>query len=345
MTSTIPTRKLGRNGPEVTSIGFGSMGLSTFYGPTASDSDRFTVLNAAINSGSAFIDTAHIYGDSESLIGRWLQTSPDLRSRIFLATKCGIDLSNGWANAKTRGDAEFIKQQIDTSFSRLGVDVIDLYYVHRIDSTVPIEETIRTIKEYGVDTGRIRYIGLSEASAETIRRANAVHPIAAVQVEYSPFALEIEDPKFGVLEVARELGIAVVAYSPLGRGLLTGKYRSRSDFDETDLRLRMPRFSEENFPKNLRLAEKLEAIAKRKGDEVTAGQVCLSWILSRGEDFFVIPGTKRVGIVQENNKAAQVKLTEDEIKEINEAIKECQPTGDRYGNMTGLYGDSAPKKN
>ncbi|KAF8250427.1 Aldo/keto reductase [Wilcoxina mikolae CBS 423.85] len=188
------------------------MGLSIAYGPAPEDSERHSILTHSVTLGSTYIDTANIYGDSETLIGSWLAANPDLRSQIFLATKFGFFSRDA---GRGRGDAAYVRECLDESFRRLGVDVIDLVYVHRIDSTVPIEETITVVKEY-VDAGKVRYIGLSEASADTIRRAHAVHPIAAVQVEYSPFALEIEDPAVGVLSACRELGIAIVAYSPLG---------------------------------------------------------------------------------------------------------------------------------
>jgi len=252
---SIPFRKLGKNGPAVSAIGrwpaslparlfytaniiagYGSMGLSIAYGPAPQDSERHSILTHSVTLGSTHIDTASIYGDSETLIGSWLAVNPDLRPQIFLATKFGSFLGAG--GFRGRGDAAFVRECIDESFRRLRVDVIDLIYVHRIDSTIPIEETIAAVKEY-VDAGRIRYIGLSEASADTIRRAHAVHTITAVQFEYSPFALEIEDPAIGVLSTCRELGIAIVAYSPLGRGLLTGTFKSPNDFAANDSRRHM----------------------------------------------------------------------------------------------------------
>lgn len=209
------------------------MGLSIAYGPVPISEDfRQEVLSKAVAIGSTYIDSANVYGDSEDLIGRWLKANPGIRDKIFLATKFGITTSPDNTRI-ARGDPAYVRESIDRSFKRLGVDVIDLVYVHRIDSKVPIEDTIATIKEY-VDAGRVRYIGLSEASADTIRRAHAVHPISAVQVEYSPFSLDIEEN--GVLETSRELGVAIVAYSPLGRGILSGQYKSPDDFGEGDLR-------------------------------------------------------------------------------------------------------------
>lgn len=215
------------------------MGLSRYYGtvPTA-DNDRFRILTQSVDLGSTHIDTANIYGDSEDLIGRWLRSDPSLRPKIFLATKFGIATDPVTGEPAARGNAAYVTSCIESSLQRLGVDVIDLVYAHRIDKTVPIEETMLAVKQF-IDAGKVRHVGLSEASAATIRRAHAVHPVAAVQVEYSPFALEIEQHGNGVLQTCRELGIAIVAYSPLGRGMLTGAYKSRDDFEEDDLRRRM----------------------------------------------------------------------------------------------------------
>lgn len=233
----VPLRPLGRNGPPVASIGYGTMGLSMAYGSIPSDTERMALLTRCIELGSTHIDTADVYADSEVLIGRWLaDSSPEMRPKIFLATKFGIVHDQMTGEVCARGDKAYVRERIENSLSRLGVDYIDMVYVHRIDKTVPIEETVKVMKEF-VEEGKVRHIGLSECSASTLRRAHAVYPIAACQVEFSPFALEIEHN--GVLEACRELGIAVVAYSPLGRGMLTGKYSSRGDFEEADLRHRM----------------------------------------------------------------------------------------------------------
>jgi aryl-alcohol dehydrogenase-like predicted oxidoreductase len=287
------------------------MGLSIAYGPGPSDPERQAILSQSIVFGSTFLDTANIYSDSEALIGAWLSANPPLRDKVFLATKLGLHFEDG--QIRGGGDAAYVRECIDESFRRLKVDFIDLVYVHRIDTTIPIEETITAMKEY-VAAGKVGYLGLSECSADTIRRAYAVHPIAAVQVEYSPFVLEIEDPENGVLKTCRELGIAIVAYSPLGRGLLTGTIKSRDDFAPSDSRrttfvsipvlsrkqrdtdVLRPRFSEENFPKNLVLVDQITELANKKG--CTTSQLTLAWILKQRDDFFVIPGTKRSEILK-----------------------------------------------
>ncbi|KAF8245481.1 putative Aldo-keto reductase yakc [Wilcoxina mikolae CBS 423.85] len=331
MSTSVPLRKLGRDGPLVSSIvnilGFGSMGLSMAYGALPPDPERHQILSRCVSLGSTHIDTAN------------LASTPSLRSEIFLATKFGITHDPITGETHACGTKDHIQTCLKKSFQLLGVPVIDLVYVHRIDKTVPIEETVAALKEF-IDAGKVRYIGLSEASADTIRRAHRVHPISAVQVEFSPFAREIEEN--GVLEVCRELGIAVVAYSPLGRGLLTGKYRSREDFEEKDMRRLMPRFSEENFPKNLKLVERIVELAGRKG--CTPGQLTLAWILAQGEDFFVIPGTKRIAMLEENVGAAQVQLTAEEVAEIRKYSDECEPAGERSWKPHLAYSDSAPLK-
>ena len=230
------------------------------------------------------------------------------------------------------------------SFNRLGVDFIDLYYVHRIDKNTPIEETMGVLKEL-VQQGKIGHIGLSECSSDTLRRAHAVHPIAAVQVEYSPFSLDIERDDIGLLKTCRELGIAIVCYSPLGRGILTGQIKNPDDLEENDFRRKMPRFSKENFSKNLHLVDTLTAIAKRKN--CTPGQLTLAWILVQGDDFIVIPGTTKIKNLDENVDAAQIKLTQEEIQEIRKACENANILGERYpAALTSLlFADSAPKKN
>jgi aryl-alcohol dehydrogenase-like predicted oxidoreductase len=226
---------------------------------------------------------------------------------------------------------------------RLGVDSIDLYYAHRIDKTVPIEETMTALKEL-VKAGKIKYIGLSECSSNTLRRAYAVHPVACVQIEYSPFSLDIERDEIGLLKTCRELGVAIVCYSPLGRGILGGQIKSPDAFEATDFRRMLPRFSNENFPKNLKLVDQLNTIAKRKG--CTSGQLTLAWILAQGNDFIVIPGTTKIKNLEENVGTAQVKLNKEEIKEIREACENADVVGERYPQMLSdnLFGDSAPKK-
>ena len=243
-----------------------------------------------------------------------------------------------------RGDAPYVREACENSLNRLGLDSIDLYYVHRIDKTVPIEETMAALKEL-VTVGKIKYIGLSECSSNTLRRAHVVHPVACVQIEYSPFSLDIEREEIGLLRTCRELGVAIVCYSPLGRGLLAGQIKSPDDFEATDFRRLIPRFSKENFPKNLKLVNELKAIAKRKG--CTTGQLTLAWILAQGNDFFVIPGTSKIKNLEENVGATQVMLSRGEIQEIREACERADTVGERYPQMmcADLFADSAPKKN
>lgn len=336
----MPQRQLGKNGPKVAAIGYGSMGLSTFYGAPASDEERFKVFDRAIELGSTYIDTADIYGDSEDLLGKYFKKYPEKREKVFLATKFA-NVFHPDRTVTVRGDAEYVRQSIEKSLSRLQLPYVDLYYVHRIDKTVPIEETMGALKEL-VQQGKIKYIGLSECSSDTIRRAHAVHPVSAVQVEYSPFSLDIEKDEIGVLKTCKELGIAIVCYSPLGRGMLTGKFKSPDDFEEGDIRKFLPRFSKENFPKNLELVDKLSSIAQQIG--CTTGQLTLAWILAQGEQFFVIPGTAKIANLEENLGAAKIKLTKEQIAEIRQACENADTAGDRYmtAHSSNLYGDSAP---
>ena len=332
--------------------------MSAFYGAPASDEERFKLLDRVIELGSTYIDSADIYGDNEELLGKYFKKNPGQRkkvsekngddrkhflfSQVFLATKfANVMLPNTMPTV--RGDAQYVREAFAKSLQRLGLDSVDLYYVHRIDKKVPIEETIGVLKEF-VQAGKIKYIGLSECSSETIRRAHAVHPISAVQIEYSPFSLDIESEEIGVLKTCRELGIAIVCYSPLGRGLLTGQIRSPDDFEANDFRRMAPRFSKENFPKNLELVNTLAAIGKRKN--CTSGQLTLAWILAQGDDFFVIPGTSKVKNLEENVGAAKVKLSKDEVQEIRSACEKTVVAGGRYPEAfsSALYGDSAPKK-
>jgi len=260
----MPTRQLGKDGPKVSSIGYGAMGLSAFYGSTGSDEERFEVLDRVIELGShTYIDTADIYGDSEDLLGRYFKRYPHQREKVFLATKFAVCFNPNNGTRTIRGDRQYVLEASEKSLHRLGVDCVDLYYAHRIDKNVPIEETMTALKEL-VDAGKIKYIGLSECSSDTLRRAYAVYPVAAVQIEYSPFSLDIEHEDIGLMKTCRELGVAIVCYSPLGRGILTGQIKSPDDFEENDFRKTLPRFSKENFPKNLQLVHLLETIAKKK---------------------------------------------------------------------------------
>ncbi|KAI9831474.1 MAG: hypothetical protein M1819_005073 [Sarea resinae] len=339
MPPQLATRQLGKDGPKVTAIGFGAMGLSAFYGKTASDEERLKVFDRAYELGQTFWDSADIYGDSEDLIGKWFKKTGK-RDEIFLATKFA-NAVNPDGSRKIDSSPEYCKAAAEKSLKRLGIKTIDLYYCHRLDQKTPIEKTVQAMADLKKE-GKIRYLGLSECSAESLRRAYAVHPIAAVQMEYSPFSLDIESPQTNLLKTCRELGVAVVAYSPLGRGFMTGQYKGPEDFDENDFRRVQPRFSKENFPKNLELVEKLKSIAEKKG--CTAGQLTLAWLLAQGDDILPIPGTKKVKYVEENLGALNVTLTPEEEKSIRQSIESCEIHGSRYAQVAGLslFADTPP---
>ncbi|PPQ82541.1 hypothetical protein CVT25_007150 [Psilocybe cyanescens] len=313
------TRKIGTD--SVPAIGLGVMRISVFYGTPESDEERFKLLDAALHEGSTFWDTAAYYGDNEELIGRWFKHTGK-RDNIFIATKIGF------SRAGTNNDPEFLRAGLENSLKNLGIDTIDLLYIARIQRSIPIEKTIAVMAEF-VKAGKIKHIGLSECSAATLRRAHAVHPISAVQVEYSPFALDIEGEKNGLLKACRELGVTVVAYSPLGRGVLTGAYVSSTstnyDFHPEDVRRRFPKYSKENFPNILNLVKDLEEIAKKHN--VTSGQVTLAWILAQGDDIIPIPGTKSVKYLKENYNSAKVNLTVDEINAIRASAQRLESVG------------------
>ncbi|KAJ7659161.1 Aldo/keto reductase, partial [Mycena polygramma] len=315
------TRKIGNS--TFPGIGFGAMGISTFYGAVESDEERFKALDAAHAAGCTFWDTADLYGDSEELIGKWRRTGK--RDDIFLASKFGFTLPSFAID----GSPAYVKTAVESSFKKLGVDHIDLYYLHRADTKTPIEHTVGAMAEF-VKAGKIKHLGLSEVSAATLRRAHAVHPIAAVQVKYSPFTLDIEDPKIGLLATARELGVQIVAYSPLGRGLLTGQYKSTDEFEDGDFRKAIPRYSAENFPNILKLADGLKAIGA-KYNNATAGQVALAWLLAQGDDIIPIPGTKKIKYLEENFAAAKLTLSAEDVQAVRDIAAEADTSqGDRY---------------
>ncbi|KIK64255.1 hypothetical protein GYMLUDRAFT_161809 [Collybiopsis luxurians FD-317 M1] len=318
---SLAPRKIGDS--LVNPIGFGIMGISIWYGSIDSDEERLKVLDAALEEGCNCWDSADVYGDSELLIGKWFKKTGK-RSEIFLATKFG---ASGDRKSAPRGDPDYVKGQCAKSLERLGTDYIDLYYQHRPDPTVPIEVTVGTMAEL-VKEGKVKYLGLSECTAADLRRAHSVHPISAIQVEYSPFALHIEDEKLAILKTARELGVTVVAYSPLARGMLTGRYTSPDDFEDGDFRKYMPKFQKENFPKILDVVQKLKDIGAKHN--ATAGQVTLAWILAQGEDFVVIPGTKSIKYLKENMGTSTVKLSPEEIDTIRKIAEETEIPGDRY---------------
>lgn len=318
------------------------MGMSFAYTSFGGYDDKASadVLTRAADLGITFWDTSDIYGPhtNERLLGKWFKDT-GRRKEIFLASKFG-NLRDKDGKPTVRGDKEWVRQACKESLERLGIDQIDLYYQHRVDPKVPIEETIEAMVELK-NEGKIRYLGLSECSARTLRRAHKVHPIAAAQMEFSPFALEIESDQTEFLKTARELGVKIVAYSPLGRGFLTNTIKSRDDIDKTDNRFNHPRFSEEHFKDNLKLVQTLAEIANKKG--CTPGQLALAWVLAQGEDFIPIPGTKRVKYLEENATAVDIQLSKQEEADVRAAIESVGGSkGDRYpaSMMARLFGDS-----
>jgi aryl-alcohol dehydrogenase-like predicted oxidoreductase len=320
-------RTLGRAGLDVSSIGLGCMGMSEFYGP-GNDEQSIATIHRAIDLGVTFFDTADMYGPftNEKLLGRAVR---DRRDAVVIATKFANVRGDKGEFLGIRGDPAYVHQACDASLQRLGVDHIDLYYQHRVDTKVPIEETVGAMADL-VKEGKVLHLGLSEAAPDTIRRAQATHPIAALQTEYSLWTRDVEEND--VLRTVRELGIGFVAYSPLGRGFLTGQYKSFDELPENDFRRRNPRFQGENFQKNLDLVAAVERIAKTKG--VTAAQLALAWVLSRGDDVVPIPGTRHVQRLEENVGADTVELTREDIIEIDEILPVGSASGARYPDMS-----------
>ncbi len=318
------TRTLGPNGPEVSAIGLGCMGMSAFYGAT-NEGEALATIHRALDLGCYFLDTSDMYGPhtNEQLVGRAIEGR---REEVFLATKFGIrldpDPGGGAPKRSIDGSPDYVRSACEGSLQRLGTDHIDLYYQHRVDPSTPIEDTVGAMAEL-VAAGKVRYLGLSEASAETIRRAHAVHPIAAVQTEYSLWTREVEAE---ILPTLEELGIALVAYSPLGRGFLSGRFSSPEELDEGDFRRYGPRFTGENLEHNKGLVARVRELAAEKG--ITPGQLALAWVMHRGEHVVPIPGTKHVSYLEENLAAADVELSEEEVQRIADEVPAA--AGERY---------------
>jgi aryl-alcohol dehydrogenase-like predicted oxidoreductase len=316
------TRHIGRGGPVVSALGLGCMGMSEFYGEH-DDAESIATIHRALDLGINFLDTADAYGPftNERLVGRAIR---DRRSQVVLATKFGNVRNEEGSWLGISGTPEYVRRSCDASLQRLGIDIIDLYYQHRVDATVPIEETVGAMAELN-KAGKIRFLGLSEASEATIRRAHAVHPITALQTEYSLWSRE---PEERLLAVCRELGIGFVAYSPLGRGFLTGRFKTPDDLAANDWRRNNPRFQTDNFHKNLQLVERVTRVAARK--RCTPAQLALAWVLAQGEDIVPIPGTKRRERLEENAAAADIHLTAEELREIDALFPQGIAAGTRY---------------
>jgi aryl-alcohol dehydrogenase-like predicted oxidoreductase len=316
------TRELGKSGLTVSAVGLGCMGMSDFYGPS-DDAKSIETLHHALATGVYFWDTADMYGTgrNEELVGKGLKGR---RDEVVLATKFGVVRGADGAVLGINGKPDYVRQACDASLKRLGTDHIDLYYQHRVDPQVPIEETVGAMADL-VRQGKVRHIGLSEAAADTLRRASKVHKITALQTEYSLWSRDVEDE---ILPACRELGIGLVAYSPLGRGFLSGKIRSLDDLDPSDWRRQNPRFQGENLEKNLALADRIREIAGRKG--CSPAQLALAWVLAQGRDVVPIPGTRSPERLEENAAASTVALSADDLAEIREALPRTMVAGLRY---------------
>jgi aryl-alcohol dehydrogenase-like predicted oxidoreductase len=315
-------RRLGSQGLQVSAIGLGCMGMSQSYGP-ADEQQSLATIHRALDLGVSFLDTADMYGPftNERLVGRAVAGH---REEVVLATKFGNQRRPDGSWVGINGRPDYVHQACDASLQRLGVDHIDLYYQHRVDRSVPVEETWGAMAEL-VQAGKVRFLGISEAAPATLRRANAVHPVTALQSEYSLFT---RDPEGELLDTVRELGVGFVAYSPLGRGFLTGTVTSTDGFTENDFRRTAPRFQAENFDRNLEVVQRVRRLAEDKG--ITAGQLAIAWVLAQGDDVVPIPGTKRVAYLEENVAALQLRLDQEDLAAIDQAAPRGVAAGERY---------------
>ena len=320
------TRSLGAQGLEVSMQGLGCMGMSEFYGQ-GDDEESIATIHRALELGVNFLDTADMYGPftNERLVGRAVRGCRDM---VVLATKFGSVRGAGGERLGVRGDPEYVHQACNASLERLGLDYIDLYYQHRVDPDVPIEETVGAMAEL-VEQGKVRFLGLSEAAPDTVRRAHEVHPISALQTEYSLWTRDVEDR---ILPTTRELGIGFVAYSPLGRGFLSGRFRSPGEIPEGDFRRHNPRFQGENFERNLQIVDRVREIAQEKS--LSAAQLALAWVQHQGKDIVPIPGTKRRRYLEENVRATEIELSQEELRRLDEAAPPGMTAGDRYPDMS-----------